>query len=162
MSQPFQAADDPTRAVWHQGALVQLRVIGAQTGGRFALTEHLCGRGAAAPLHRHTMQDELFLVLDGELSITVDGNRFRARSGSITFAPRGLPHCYHVESDRCRFLALITPAGFEQWFVDTGLPAGDLSLPPTHTSPPDVAALISAAARYGVEILGPPPSVAGP
>lgn len=158
MSQPFQATDDVSRAVWHLGALMQLRLTGEQTDGRFALTEHRCRRGTAAPLHRHALQDETFIVLEGELAIHIDGTDFRAAPGSITFAPRGLPHFYQAESEECRFLALITPAGFEQWFVETGEPAGDLSLPPIPDSPPDVGALIAAAARYGVEILGPPPN----
>ncbi|NKY60712.1 cupin domain-containing protein [Nocardia flavorosea] len=159
MSQPFQATDDVSRAVWHLGALMQLRLTGEQTGGRFALTEHRCRRGTAAPLHRHALQDETFIVLEGELAIHIDGRDFRAGPGSVTFAPRGLPHFYQAESEECRFLALIVPAGFEQWFVETGEPAGNLSLPPIPDSPPDVGALIAAAARYGVEILGPPPNM---
>ena len=157
MSQPFQAADDVSTAIWHLGALLRLRITGEQSDGQFALTEHLCRRGAASPLHRHTLHDETFIVLEGELAIHIDGRILRGAAGSFTFAPRGLPHSYRVESEECRFLALITPAGFEQWFVDTGEPAGAVALPPMPDGPPDVAALATAAARYGVEVLGPPP-----
>ncbi|MGV0771424.1 cupin domain-containing protein [Mycobacterium syngnathidarum] len=161
MTQAFQAVDDVSKAVWHLGALVQFRITGEQSGGRFALTEHRCRRGAAAPLHRHELPDETFIVLEGELRIHIDGSLFRAEAGSTTFAPRGLPHSYQVDSDDCRFLALIMPAGFEQWIVETGQPAGDLSLPPITNSPPDVGALTAATARYGVEILGPPQNMTG-
>ncbi|MGY2093473.1 AraC family ligand binding domain-containing protein [Nocardia gipuzkoensis] len=95
----------------------------------------------------------------GELSVYVAGKWFHARSGSTVFAPRGLPHAYRVDSQVCQFLTVITPGGFEQWFVRTGRPAERLSLPSEPDGPPDIALLTSAAADHGVEILGPTPII---
>ncbi|OQO92455.1 hypothetical protein B1813_09665 [Saccharomonospora piscinae] len=156
MTAPFQTTHADTRWLWHLGSLLQLKATGEDTAGRFAITEHTCRQGAAAPLHRHSREDETFVVLEGELSIHIDGQVFSAAAGSLTFAPRGISHAYRVESPTCRFLALITPAGFEQWFTDTGEPATSPTLPP-RPGPADTAILADAAARYGVELLGPPP-----
>ncbi|WP_040785822.1 cupin domain-containing protein [Nocardia pneumoniae] len=154
---PFCSSDDQHRAVWHLGALVQFDATASQTDGRFAITRHTCRRGTAAPLHRHEHEDEIFIVLAGELTVYVAGRWFHVRSGSTVFAPRGLTHAYRVDSQVCQFLSVITPGGFEQWFAETGRPAESLSLPPAPTSAPDTAELTAAAANLGVEILGPTP-----
>jgi len=55
-----------------QGALgaigVRLVIEGADSGGGFALVEHpMPPRSLAAPLHRHTHEDEYSYVLEGRL-----------------------------------------------------------------------------------------------
>jgi quercetin dioxygenase-like cupin family protein len=154
---PLRSGDDVGRAVWHLGALIQFDATASQTDGRLAITRHTCRRGTAAPPHRHEHEDEIFIVLAGELTVHIEDQRFRVSTGATVFAPRGLPHAYRVDSDICRFLTLITPGGFEQWFAETGRPAESLSLPPAPTSPPDTTLLAAAAARHGVEILAPSP-----
>jgi hypothetical protein len=52
-------------------------------------------------------------------------------------------------------LLLNTPAGFEQFLVEAGEPAKELNLPPAE--PPDMERLMSVAAKYGIDILGPLP-----
>ncbi|WP_157172557.1 cupin domain-containing protein [Nocardia pneumoniae] len=159
---PFRSGDDTHRAVWHLGALVQFDATASQTDGRLAITRHTCRCGTAAPVHRHEHEDEIFIVLAGELTVHVAEQRFRVTVGSTVFAPRGLPHAYRVDSDVCRFLTVITPGGFEQWFAETGRPAESLSLPPAPTGAPDTVQLAAAAARHGVHILGALPPSATP
>ena len=62
---------DTQAAIWFLGALSQLRVSGEQTGGAFALADHLARRGNASPVHVHDRDDETFFVLDGELRVFV-------------------------------------------------------------------------------------------
>ncbi|WP_280313371.1 cupin domain-containing protein [Nocardia abscessus] len=154
---PFCSSGDQDRAIWHHGSLVQFDATASQTDGRFALTRHTCRRGAAAPLHRHEREDEIFIVLAGELTVYVAGRWFHVRSGSTVFAPRSLPHAYRVDSHVCEFLTVITPGGFESWYAETGRTAESLSLPREPIGPPDIGLLASAAADHGVEILGPTP-----
>lgn len=157
---PFQITAGTGRAIWHFGSLIQLDATAEQTGGRFALTRHTRLFGTAAPLHRHTREDELFLVVHGQLDIHIDGHRHHAPSRINHSRPRGIPHAYRAVTPTCQFLTLITPGGFEQWFTETGTAATTLALPPAPTTPPDMAALTTAASRHGVEILGPPPGSA--
>jgi hypothetical protein len=72
-------------------------------------------------------------------------NRVRKRRESA-FAPRGVPHVYRVESDGARWLALASPAGFETFVREVAGADGELG----------PAELTGIAARYGIEILGPP------
>jgi quercetin dioxygenase-like cupin family protein len=148
---------DAQAAIWFLGALAQVRVSGAQTGGAFALADHLARRGNASPVHVHDRDDETFFVLDGELRVFVGEEEHLAGPGTVAVLPRRLRHAYVVTSATARFLTLHTPAGFEQFAAEAGEPAQALTLPPPPAGPPDFAALAQAAARYGITILAPPP-----
>jgi quercetin dioxygenase-like cupin family protein len=153
---PFQIGPEGGRAIWHMGTLIRFRAVGADTGGQYWLAEQVSDKGYASPLHRHTREDELFVMLDGEIALTVAEREMTVRAGDIAFAPRGLPHSFRVDSPTARFLVLTTPAGFEQWFFETGTAAAAGSQPPPFAGPPDVAALVASLARYDVELIGPP------
>ena len=148
---------DAQAAIWFLGALSQVRVSGAQTGGAFALADHLAQRGNASPVHVHDRDDETFFVLDGELRVFVGEEEHTAGPGTVAVLPRRLRHAYVVTSATARFLTLHTPAGFEQFAAEAGQPAQALTLPPPPAGPPDFAALAQAAARHGITILAPPP-----
>ncbi|MEV0847251.1 quercetin 2,3-dioxygenase [Streptomyces sp. NPDC049954] len=161
---PFASAATDGDPLWHMGALLNFKATGEDTDGQFWLAEQLSPPGYSSPLHRHTREDELFIVLDGQMSVQVGDDTHKAVGGSLVFAPRGLPHQFHVESPETRFLILSTPAGFEKWFQETGEPADGLVLPPPMEGVPDIGKLISSLARYGVEMLGGPsgPEDTGP
>jgi quercetin dioxygenase-like cupin family protein len=148
---------DAQAAIWFLGALSRVRVSGAQTGGAFALADHLAQRGNASPVHVHDLDDETFFVLDGELRVFVGEDEHTAGPGTVAVLPRRLRHAYVVTSATARFLTLHSQAGFEQFAAEAGQPAQALTLPPPPAGPPDFDALTQAAARYGITILAPPP-----
>jgi quercetin dioxygenase-like cupin family protein len=148
---------DVQAAIWFLGALSQVRVSGAQTGGAFALVDHIARRGNASPVHVHDRDDETFFVLDGELRVFVGEEEHTAEPGTVAVLPRRLRHAYVVTSATARFLTVHTPAGFEQFAAEVGQPARSLTLPPPPGGPPDFAALAQAAARHQITILAPPP-----
>ncbi|HEX5296455.1 MAG TPA: cupin domain-containing protein [Streptosporangiaceae bacterium] len=151
------SSPDAQAAIWFLGALAQVRVSGEQTGGAFALADHLAQRGNASPVHVHDRDDETFFVLDGELRVFAGEEDHLAGPGTVAVLPRRLGHAYVVISATARFLTLHTPAGFERFAAEAGEPARALTLPPPPAGPPDFAALARAAARYGITILAPPP-----
>jgi quercetin dioxygenase-like cupin family protein len=157
ISTPYHLPNRGGPALWHLGALLTVKATASQTGGRLWAKELLAERGMATPIHRHSREDEAFYVLEGEISVHVGDEVVRAQEGDFLWAPRGVGHAFCVESARVRVLVVSTPAGFEQFFFDTGQPATELTVPPTDTTPHDPDSLISALAGYGVEVLGPPP-----
>jgi hypothetical protein len=63
-----------------------------------------------------------------------------------------------VRSEQARMLVSFSPAGFEQAFVELGVPATGSEAPGESVFPgPEEAARVFSA--YGCEILGPPPSL---
>ena len=81
---------DVQAAIWFLGALSQVRVSGAQTGGAFALADHLARRGNASPVHVHDRDDETFFVLDGELRVFAGEDEHTAGPGAVAVLPRRL------------------------------------------------------------------------
>jgi quercetin dioxygenase-like cupin family protein len=138
------------------GSLMSLKASGEQTGGAFGLIEQVLPPGFAPPLHIHHHEDEAFYLLEGEMSFTCGDQTIRAKPGSFIFFPRDIPHWFRVEGTKsARLLQLNTPAGLERFFVEAGKPAKELVLPPAEL--PDLEKLVSIAAKYNLEILGPPP-----
>lgn len=158
-STPFKRAGAEGRRIWHLGSLLTVKATGADTGGRYSIVEYLAPAGPATPLHRHRDEDELFLVDDGELTFVVGDEVIEAQTGDIVHGAAGFPHAILVRSETARFTVVTVPAGFEEFFIDTGEPAGDEGLPPPPAGPPDLEGLTAAAAAHHVEILGPPPDL---
>jgi mannose-6-phosphate isomerase-like protein (cupin superfamily) len=76
------------------------------------------GAGSAGPrLHHHDF-DELFWVLEGELTFQLGGEHLTRRAGELAFAPRGVHHAFANLGDaEARTLIVCTPAGFERYFA---------------------------------------------
>jgi quercetin dioxygenase-like cupin family protein len=151
---------DEGDAVWFLGSLVTVKATGADTGGRATVVEFLNPPGFAPPLHRHTVEDEMFLVLGGRATFLCDGEEMAAGPGDFVLLPAGLAHSFIVGPDEpLRTLQITTPSGFEKFAAAVGGPAGARRLP--EPGPVDPGALAHAAQLHGVEILGPPPVPAG-
>ncbi len=143
-------AGDRTRLGFLANEVV-LHVPGAATGGAYCLAEFEGPGGDMPPLHVHRSVDEAFYVLDGVMSLFVGDEWAELAAGDSLVAPRGTPHTYRVESDGARWLVACSPAGFDD-FVREVASAGRNLAPP---------ALADAAARYGIEVLGPPGALPG-
>jgi mannose-6-phosphate isomerase-like protein (cupin superfamily) len=114
--------------------------------GGCSLVEHpMPPRALAAPLHRHSREDEYSYVLEGRMGALLGDEVVYAEAGDLVHKPRDQWHTFwNAGEEPCRILELIAPGGFEGYFeelVDAGT-AGPIG-------PEQVAAL---AARYGLEL----------
>jgi mannose-6-phosphate isomerase-like protein (cupin superfamily) len=93
---------------------------GAATGGGFSLVEHpMPPRALAAPLHRHTHEDEYSYVLEGRMGALLGDEVLEAGPGDLVFKPRNQWHTFWNAGDEpARILEIISPAGFEQYFAE--------------------------------------------
>lgn len=153
---PLAVPSGAGRHLWHLDDLMTFKALAADTGGRLALWEQQLPHRSSPPLHVHSREDEAWYVLEGALTVQVAERTFAAETGSFLWAPRGLPHTFRVDSPTARLLGIAVPAGFEQFFLATGRPAATPTIPPPSDGPPDMGALMAAAADAGLEILGPP------
>jgi mannose-6-phosphate isomerase-like protein (cupin superfamily) len=145
------------RALWHLGALLIFKALGAETNGQFWALEGFADHRMAVPLHVHSREDEVWFILEGEIAFTIGDETRIGGPGTFAYIPRNIPHTFQVRSATARWFGVGTPAGLDQWFFETGEVAGELTLPPPPASPPDVAAIIASLRAYGTETLGPPP-----
>ena len=123
-----------TRDYWFADTLGRVLVGGEETEGRSCVVE-VSGRGGSMPpLHVHHIDDEIFHVLDGEITVYHGADVVRLGAGDTVLAPRGVPHTYRIESETARVLVTGTPAGFERFIEAFGTPAPRLEIPPTRSS----------------------------
>src|SRR5947209_14048658 len=117
-------------ALWFLGSLVTVKATGADTGGRATVVEFLNPPGFAPPLHRHTVEDEMFLLLGGQARFLCDGEELAAGPGDFVLLPAGLAHSFVVGPDEpLRTLQITTPSGFEKFAAAAGGPARRRELP---------------------------------
>jgi quercetin dioxygenase-like cupin family protein len=139
------------------GEVLAIRLTTEQAGGGIALMEHLMPQGLATPLHLQPDEDELFYVLEGRLSVWLDGEVSVAAAGDVVWLPRNRPHPIRVDSERARVLGVSVPGGHERFFRLAGEPAAAYDLDALPAAPPDLERMGRAAAATGVDIIGPPP-----
>ena len=140
-------AEEPP--IYFLGLPTILRATAETTNGAFGLVEQVMPSGFASPYHTHHLEDEAFYVLDGEMAFVCGGTWTVAKPGTFVFGPRDIPHGFKVLGDRpARMLLLCTPGGFAQFVVEMSEPA---------PAPPDMAKLMTVAAKYSIDILGPLP-----
>lgn len=160
MTQPSAAFNvaalgDTGEALWGLGGLWIIKVRSAATAGSFCILEVQMTRGAGTPLHRHSADEETFIVLDGSLALLASGRRVDAGPGDIVYVAPGEPHAWRAESDLARFLIIATPQ-HEAFYRACCVPASSPVQPPDAGSI-DLSLIIPAGHKHGVEILSPPP-----
>jgi quercetin dioxygenase-like cupin family protein len=153
---PIALHADEGEALWFFGTLATIKAGGETTAERVAVIEHVAPRGSGSPLHVHHREDEWFYVIDGAVTFWVGGDVIEATAGSFVYGPRDIPHTFLVNSSEARFLLVAEPAGFERFVRALGQAAATLTIPPPAPPPSDLSALVAAAAKFDIEILGPP------
>lgn len=130
-----------------------MRSTSETTNGAFCLIEQWeVPPGFASPYHVHHLEDEAFYILEGEMAFVCDNKWMKAGPGAYVFGPREIPHGFKVIGTApARILLMCTPAGFERFVLEMG---EDPKSPP---SPPDMEKLVTLAAKYKIDILGPLP-----
>src|SRR5262249_32767000 len=124
-------------------------------GAAFGLLEARLPVGSETPFHRHHEEDETMYVIEGRLTVFLEGGRtIEARPGSFVHLPKGVAHGFRVDAP-IRMLVLSDPAGFVEFVREAGAPAQRRELPPA--GPPDFARLEAAAAKFNIDLLGPLP-----
>jgi len=99
---------------------VRFMIDGEEAGERFSLVEHpMSARALAAPLHRHTREDEYSYVLEGRMGALLGDEVLVASPGDLVFKPRNQWHTFWNAGDvPARILEIISPAGFERFFAE--------------------------------------------
>ena len=125
---------------------VRFMIDGPDAAERFSLVEHpMSPRALAAPLHRHTREDEYSYVLEGRMGALLGDDVVEAGPGDLVYKPRDQWHTFWNAGDEpCRILEIISPAGFERFFRELSDMGGVIE------AGEDAVAELSV--RYGLEM----------
>jgi mannose-6-phosphate isomerase-like protein (cupin superfamily) len=140
-------AADGRESVDLGGIGVTWKIAGAETGERFSVVHHpLAPRALAAPLHRHSREDEYSYVLEGTLGALLGDEVVSAGPGTWVYKPRAQWHTFWNDGDTpCEIIEIISPAGFEVFFRELA----DLF---ATAAEPDLLRMGGLCARYGMEM----------
>jgi len=148
------AADKP--AYWIVDHRMTVLIPGEQTNNRYTVLEVFIVPGGGPPPHIHHREDELFYVLDGDITIVAGEESARLGPGACVHIPAGTVHTFRNEAgEPARMLVMYTPAGFERYFSTAGTAAtsGDETAPPVTEEA--IGRLQAYAAQFNLEIIPP-------
>jgi quercetin dioxygenase-like cupin family protein len=119
--------------------VVKMRLLASrgQTNGTLGVAEFSGAEGMWTVPHVHRRMEESFYVLSGRFAFTVGDTEVEATAGGFLMVPRGVRHVIRCCADGGTLLALFTPAGLEEMFLELG------SLSPDSITNPDVRAGIA-------------------
>ena len=139
-------ADGEAGSLGSIGVRFMIDGVDVQDGG-FSLVEHpMPPRRLAAPLHRHSREDEYSYVLTGRMGALLGEDVVEAGPGDLVFKPRDQWHTFwNAGDEECRILEIIAPAGFEDFFREL------VRLGGASKEGPGPDALGELGARYGLE-----------
>lgn len=134
------------------GDTIVFKVVGEQSENGVTIGLAITPPGGGPPLHVHRREDEIFIIVSGDLEMNVLGEWMKAPPGSVVFLPRDVPHQFkNVGSEPSHHWVICTPSGFESFYEKCSavFAAG---------GPPDMERILAICAEHGAEIVGPPPA----
>ena len=94
---------------------VRILAEGKDTGGTWSALERTEPPGTRTALHRHNHMDEAFYVVEGTLSVFIDGRLRQLEAGSFVLIPSGTPHAQGNAGPReVKIVSFFSPPGWEQ------------------------------------------------
>src|SRR5690348_2404410 len=93
----MQSASDKEQ-LWFQEVLVEVGVSSGDSADSISVLKFTAGESAGTPLHIHHTHDEIFYVLEGEVTWQIAGRAVKCIAGDTLLAPKGIPHFYRVTS----------------------------------------------------------------
>ncbi|MGI9577726.1 MAG: cupin domain-containing protein [Microthrixaceae bacterium] len=133
--------------------------VPASAGTSMTAVEFTMPKGFGPPQHVHESEDELMVILAGEIAFRSGDTEIIGGPGATVWLPHGVPHTFQVLTDEARCVAVTASSSgqplFENMVTELGTPTPEPVMPtPIEIDPGEVGA---ACARNGIEVLGPPP-----
>ena len=121
------------------------KLVGSDTGNQIVEWVDNVEPGVGIPPHIHTLEDEIFRVIKGQIEIMVDGQATILNAGDVAFAPKNIPHSWKViGTEKAKMMTSAFPAGIELMFQEIA------KLPP---GPPDFEKVTEICGRHGISFL---------
>jgi quercetin dioxygenase-like cupin family protein len=88
------------RSIWYSGWLMTFLATAEETQGTLAVIEAVGRKGNVPPPHIHHWCEETFYVLEGEMTVSIGGDKVRLTPGTMVTVPRHTVHSFVIDSDQ--------------------------------------------------------------
>jgi quercetin dioxygenase-like cupin family protein len=103
------------------------------------------------PPHFHKNENEFFLIVQGTLDVLIDGEWRRRAAGSLLDLPPNTTHSFvNNTGDDVVWVTGWRPKGFERFFADFGIPAGEPRAQERSTADEVVQKVVRGVEAYGM------------
>ncbi|WP_052483679.1 cupin domain-containing protein [Flavobacterium sp. MEB061] len=128
---PFITNDENPAAYWMLDILWVIKAHASQTDNNLSVIEQTMPFNSGPPPHYHSDMDEMFYIIDGEMTIWIEGKIHKLTAGSFAMVPRETVHYFKITSQiPCKALNMYTPGGFEKGIIRNAQETKILTLPP--------------------------------
>ena len=117
--EPIISIGGQHRIIRPHGESDEVLATAEQTDGKYGVItlSDVAAGGGPGPAIVNANADEMWYVLEGTYEFHVGDKVFEGGPGTFILAPAGQPHGFITKSAG-RILAVYTPGGFEQFFMD--------------------------------------------
>ena len=136
------------------GARVKPLLLSTETGGNFSVFEFIEVKGLEAPFHIHENEDEIWRVVEGEITFYLEGEEIHTVSGDTVFVPRGKSHTFRLKTETAKAILSLTSTDFENVIREIARPAvSDNEFPNQPITKEQAEKLIEIGKKNGLTIL---------
>ena len=141
---------------WVLGTLMTVKAGPDVTAGGLTIVEMELPPGYAVPPHQHRDEEELFYVLDGEVTFWCAGEERTFTRGGLAWLPRRQTHTLSVtDNGPARLFNIHTGPAFAGLIEDVGQRTDEARLPDPPAEEPDPAGIATAFDRNGIDLTAP-------
>ncbi|MES2810450.1 MAG: cupin domain-containing protein [Bacteroidota bacterium] len=121
----------------YNGGYFKTLVSPVQSAGTLAVIEMVLPKGSEPPKHVHAHEDETFYMLEGRIYFEIGDEQIEIGPGDSAFAPRGIPHLFKILDEQAKFITIISPGKFSEYFIEFSVPTmGEPKITPLQGPPP--------------------------
>ena len=102
------------------GVTLTFKTVGTDSGGQWLTMEYTAPpQFSGPPPHVHKVTTEIFYVLEGTLTMQVNGQTIHLGAGGMAYVPPGTVHTFANQTDApTKFLGIASPSGLENYFAE--------------------------------------------
>ena len=135
------------------GVVLEWKVRGEETGGKYCLVTAMVLPGVMVPPHQHVEPESFYLLEgEGEFASLIDGELVwkSVRVGDVVNIPSDSVHGFRNASSSNMRCIITADPGIQGFFDEAGLPLSATPAPPT---PADIERVLAIARKHGQRFL---------
>ncbi len=137
------------KKIWLVGDHLTFKLV----SNAYSIAVTWVGPGGGPPPHVHHREDELFYVLEGELTFVSGSDTFTAGAGAAVYLKKNIPHAFANQSaSPAQFLLIAVPGGFENFAAECGTSIDRIPCD-LQVTPAEIEKLLGKVSKYGLEML---------